>query len=122
VLAGHRGHCDDYQRASGLGHTRQPFTWLPTSSLKEDNDRLAGELQELKRTRETVWFEAWELKDERWQRLLRGKVRVLYAEVDAKISKVRVLLQWAPAAQPRQPLSDYQEYLSLGKVTLKAQE
>ena len=99
VLAGHRGHCGDYKNASGLGQSLQPFTWLSTSNFEEDPEKLDSELQMFKRTREAVWFEARELKNEQWRVVLSGKVRVLYAEVDAKLHQVRALLQWAPSGQ-----------------------
>jgi hypothetical protein len=107
TLAGHRGNCTDYPRASGIGHARQPFTWLSTSDSEEANEVLASELQQFKRSREAVLFEAWALESESWSLLFSDRVRVIYVGVDRKDSKVRALLQWAPLAGSGQPPGAY---------------
>ena len=99
VLAGHRGQCVDYQRTSGLGNVRQPFTWLSDVNSEEANRDLAASLHKMKADGDHVRFEAWEMGPDGWQLILGGQVLVLYVEVDSRLAQVRTLLQWASGGE-----------------------
>lgn len=96
LLAGFHGSCSDYLRTGDFGREREPFTWLSASGPDDTTNEVAAALQEFMHERSAVSFEAWELEDEEWRVQFSGKVRVLYAELDSRLLKVRALLQWAP--------------------------
>ncbi|MEX2542399.1 MAG: hypothetical protein WD314_11350 [Trueperaceae bacterium] len=99
MLAGNQGQCTDYRRATDFGRGREPFTWLSSDGDEDSNLTLAARLRDFKRSREAVGFEAWELEDERWRVVFGGAVVVIYVEMDARLPKVRALLQWAPDSE-----------------------
>lgn len=98
MLAGNRGHCSDYKHTNVFGHAREPFTWLSVDGQEDDHQLLVTELLAIQRSRGVARFEAWEVEDESWRIVHSGEVHVIYVELDARLAKVRALLQWVVPA------------------------